>query len=72
MSINTVICFCVVSSVTKDAGMKVLTLLSVCCVGMGCFWGAEKKFWQRAGVMSTQVNVQQSGIVFVHFSCTEM
>jgi peptide-methionine (S)-S-oxide reductase len=23
--------------------------------GMGCFWGAEKKFWQLPGVYSTQV-----------------
>jgi peptide-methionine (S)-S-oxide reductase len=23
--------------------------------GMGCFWGAEKKFWQTSGVVSTQV-----------------
>jgi peptide-methionine (S)-S-oxide reductase len=23
--------------------------------GMGCFWGAEKKFWQLPGVTSTQV-----------------
>jgi peptide-methionine (S)-S-oxide reductase len=23
--------------------------------GMGCFWGAEKKFWQLPGVFSTQV-----------------
>ncbi len=23
--------------------------------GMGCFWGAEKKFWQQAGVYSTAV-----------------
>jgi peptide-methionine (S)-S-oxide reductase len=23
--------------------------------GMGCFWGAEKKFWQLRGVYSTQV-----------------
>jgi len=23
--------------------------------GMGCFWGAEKKFWQQTGVYSTQV-----------------
>lgn len=23
--------------------------------GMGCFWGAEKKFWQVPGVISTQV-----------------
>jgi peptide-methionine (S)-S-oxide reductase len=23
--------------------------------GMGCFWGAEKKFWQRSGVFSTAV-----------------
>jgi peptide-methionine (S)-S-oxide reductase len=24
-------------------------------VGMGCFWGAERKFWQAAGVHSTSV-----------------
>jgi peptide-methionine (S)-S-oxide reductase len=24
-------------------------------VGMGCFWGAERKFWQAEGVYSTQV-----------------
>jgi peptide-methionine (S)-S-oxide reductase len=23
--------------------------------GLGCFWGAEKRFWQRAGVYSTAV-----------------
>jgi peptide-methionine (S)-S-oxide reductase len=23
--------------------------------GMGCFWGSEKQFWQRAGVVSTAV-----------------
>lgn len=23
--------------------------------GLGCFWGAEKKFWQQAGVFSTAV-----------------
>jgi peptide-methionine (S)-S-oxide reductase len=23
--------------------------------GMGCFWGAEKKFWEREGVVSTAV-----------------
>jgi peptide-methionine (S)-S-oxide reductase len=23
--------------------------------GLGCFWGAEKKFWQAPGVVSTQV-----------------
>jgi peptide-methionine (S)-S-oxide reductase len=23
--------------------------------GLGCFWGAEKKFWQQSGVVSTQV-----------------
>ncbi|XP_015280318.1 PREDICTED: mitochondrial peptide methionine sulfoxide reductase-like [Gekko japonicus] len=23
--------------------------------GMGCFWGAERKFWQLSGVFSTQV-----------------
>jgi peptide-methionine (S)-S-oxide reductase len=30
-------------------GMKQATF------GMGCFWGAEKKFWQMPGVYSTQV-----------------
>ena len=24
-------------------------------VGMGCFWGAERKFWQTAGVITTSV-----------------
>jgi peptide-methionine (S)-S-oxide reductase len=24
-------------------------------VGMGCFWGAERKFWQASGVISTSV-----------------
>ena len=24
-------------------------------VGMGCFWGAERKFWQMPGVYSTAV-----------------
>ena len=23
--------------------------------GLGCFWGAERRFWQQAGVFSTQV-----------------
>src|SRR5262245_50739903 len=23
--------------------------------GMGCFWGAERKFWQRSGVYTTAV-----------------
>ena len=23
--------------------------------GLGCFWGAERKFWQAAGVTSTHV-----------------
>ncbi|AKV04545.1 Peptide methionine sulfoxide reductase MsrA [Labilithrix luteola] len=31
------------------SGMKVATF------GMGCFWGAERKFWQVPGVYSTQV-----------------
>jgi peptide-methionine (S)-S-oxide reductase len=30
-------------------GMEVVT------VGLGCFWGAERKFWQLDGVVSTQV-----------------
>jgi peptide-methionine (S)-S-oxide reductase len=27
-------------------------------VGMGCFWGAERKFWQTPGVYSTAVGYQ--------------
>lgn len=27
----------------------------VCMFGMGCFWGAERKFWQADGVVSTAV-----------------
>lgn len=27
-------------------------------VGMGCFWGAERKFWQTDGVYSTSVGYQ--------------
>lgn len=29
--------------------------LQVAIFGMGCFWGAERKFWQAEGVYSTQV-----------------
>ena len=29
--------------------------LEVAMVGMGCFWGAERKFWQASGVWSTSV-----------------
>jgi peptide-methionine (S)-S-oxide reductase len=29
--------------------------LEVACFGMGCFWGAERKFWQAPGVWSTAV-----------------
>lgn len=29
--------------------------LEVAMFGMGCFWGAERKFWQLAGVYSTSV-----------------
>ena len=28
---------------------------AVAMFGMGCFWGAERKFWQVPGVISTQV-----------------
>jgi peptide-methionine (S)-S-oxide reductase len=29
--------------------------LELATFGMGCFWGAERKFWERAGVFSTAV-----------------
>ena len=29
--------------------------LEIAMFGMGCFWGAERKFWQLNGVISTQV-----------------
>jgi peptide-methionine (S)-S-oxide reductase len=29
--------------------------LEVAMFGMGCFWGAERKFWEAAGVFSTSV-----------------
>src|SRR5262245_16100303 len=29
--------------------------LQVATFGMGCFWGAERKFWERTGVYSTAV-----------------
>ena len=31
------------------AGMQLATF------GMGCFWGAERKFWEKEGVFSTAV-----------------
>ena len=30
-------------------GMEIATF------GMGCFWGAERKFWTQSGVLSTAV-----------------
>jgi peptide-methionine (S)-S-oxide reductase len=29
--------------------------MALACFGMGCFWGAERKFWETAGVYSTAV-----------------
>ena len=29
--------------------------LELACFGMGCFWGAERKFWQAPGVWTTAV-----------------
>jgi peptide-methionine (S)-S-oxide reductase len=40
------------ASVPGFAGLEVLD------VGMGCFWGAERKFWQLPGVFTTAVGYQ--------------
>jgi len=32
-----------------------ITVLVSFLEGMGCFWGAERKFWKQKGVYSTQV-----------------
>ena len=32
--------------------------LEIADFGMGCFWGAERKFWQAPGVVSTAVGYQ--------------
>ena len=29
--------------------------------GLGCFWGAERKFWQLEGVFSTSVGFHEGG-----------
>ncbi len=29
--------------------------MSLALLALGCFWGAERKFWQQSGVVSTQV-----------------
>lgn len=34
---------------------KGINLYLLFFVGMGCFWGAERKFWILKGVYSTQV-----------------
>ena len=33
--------------------------LETITVGMGCFWGAERKFWQASGVFTTAVGYAQ-------------
>lgn len=35
-----------------------MSTLKTLYVGMGCFWGAEKKFWQLTGVTDTAVGYQ--------------
>ncbi len=32
--------------------------LETAVIGMGCFWGAERKFWQQPGVYTTAVGYQ--------------
>ena len=43
---------CVTGNATKGPWPEHLEVL---VVGMGCFWGAERKFFQQQGVWSTQV-----------------
>lgn len=33
----------------------IIALWVLFLAGMGCFWGAERKFWRQRGVYSTQV-----------------
>ncbi len=35
-------------------GAEAVEAVEEAMFGMGCFWGAERKFWQAAGVISTQ------------------
>ena len=32
--------------------------LELACFGLGCFWGAERKFWQAPGVWTTAVGLR--------------
>lgn len=41
-----------------DAPPYVTDGLEVADFGLGCFWGAERKFWQTPGVVSTAVGYQ--------------
>ena len=43
----------VVSGAPMDAPFPAGTEIAM--FGMGCFWGAERKFWKAKGVVSTQV-----------------
>src|SRR5690625_5424858 len=45
---------------------------AVAYFGMGCFWGAERIFWQLSGVISTAVGYQggqMSHPIFVDVCC---
>ncbi|MBF0460162.1 MAG: peptide-methionine (S)-S-oxide reductase MsrA [Magnetococcales bacterium] len=39
----------------SDGSRHAATELAVAMFGMGCFWGAERLFWQQKGVHATEV-----------------
>ena len=42
--------------------------LSSVCLGMGCFWGAERIFWNVPGVYTTAVGYAGGGILKIQLT----